>query len=252
MDFSSLIIEFLEKHGSVAVSGFGSFRLKKTNAVVDKDGKSILPPGKEITFRTDNENSNTDFAKFVSERKNIPLIDAEIEIKKQVNFWNAHLHKNKELAVENIGAFFLEDSKINFIGNRTENISPDFYGLEEIKFSEIKSISASSYRFSSSAYWVLLLIGGILTITYFGIVQPEKIFGKKSFGKGELLKPLPKVEKDTIKKDSAVAEKNIAVSDSMQKDTLKTAAIIKTPVKKWSSKKYSNSQWKKKKKRRNH
>ncbi len=213
MNFSFLILEFLKKQSSISVSSFGTFYLKNTNAVVDKDEKSILPPGKEIIFHTDYDSRNTDFIRFISELKNIPQIDAEIELKKQVNFWNAHLHKNKELVIENIGTFFLDDSKIHFTGNRVKNISLDFYGLEEIHISEIKNFKTEpvNYRFSKSVYWVLPLLIGVLGLTYFGITQPEEIFGKKSFKKNTPEKPLPKIEKLPVKKDSLVLNNSDSV-----------------------------------------
>ena len=83
MNFSFLILEFLKQQGNVPVPGFGTFYLKNTNALVDEDGKSILPPGKEVAFKISDSSSDSAFAKFIAQRKNIPLIDAEIEMKKQ-------------------------------------------------------------------------------------------------------------------------------------------------------------------------
>ena len=45
MNFTALILEFLKQNGSATFPGFGTFFLKKSNAVLDQDGKSILPPG---------------------------------------------------------------------------------------------------------------------------------------------------------------------------------------------------------------
>lgn len=257
MNFSSLILEFLNKHGSVGIPGFGTFYLKNINAAMDKESGSILPPGKEVAFRTDfEEKENNDFAEFIAEQKNIPLIDAEIEIKKQVNFWNSTLEKEEKVSVRNIGDFFLDDSKIHFTGSRTENLSPDFYGLEEIHLSEIKNskIAANSdkpYRFSKTVYWIIPLLTGIAAITYLGITQPETIFGKKSFPDGFEKKTVQKIKKDSVKTDSAAAVHPIL--DSIKADSIKSAAkALTTPAKKWSSKNHTNSQWKKAKKRQNH
>ena len=138
MNFSSVILDSLQKNGPTSVSGFGTFYLKNTNAVVDQDTKNILPPGKEIAFNADFKGNAIRLANFISKEKNIPLIDAEIEVRKLVNFWNGTLDKEKKLIVENLGTFSLDDSKIHFSGSRTENLSPDFYGLEQINISEIK------------------------------------------------------------------------------------------------------------------
>lgn len=229
MNFSSLLIEFLNKSDSATLPGFGTFYLKNTNAVMNNEEQSILPPSKEILFSSDYDSKNKKFIDFVSAQKNIPEIDAEIEIKKQINFWNANLHKNQELVVENIGTFSLTDGKIHFTGTRTENLSPDFYGLEEINISEIKNSKNSkkegrNYQFSKTVYWLVPLVLGILGLTYFGISQPEKIFGKKSFGNGFDKKTVPTIKKDTVQIDST-AVVNPAL-DSAKTDSTHSAAII--------------------------
>ena len=74
------------------------------------------------------------------------------------------------------------------------------------------------------------------------------IFGQKSFQNETPKKEVPPLKKDTIKTDSLNAAQ--LVMDSIKNDSLQKAiAPIKTPVKKWSSKNYSKSQWKKPKKR---
>lgn len=253
MNFSLLLLEFLKKQGSVSVPGFGDFYLKNANAVVDEVEKSILPPGKEVAFRTDATREGSEFIQFLAQQKNGSEIDAENEIKKQVNFWNSTLEKEGKLAVDHLGTFFLDDSKLHFRGLRTENLSPDFYGLEEITIAEIKNTKLTaashknSYRLSKSVYWLIPLLLGIATLTYFGITQPESIFGKKSFEDALAEKPVPEIKKDTLKVDSATIKN--PVLDSLREDSIKNAAI--PPVKKWSSKKYSKSKWKKPRKPQN-
>ena len=262
MNFSFLILEFLKQQGNVPVPGFGTFYLKNTNALVDEDGKSILPPGKEVAFKISDSSSDSAFAKFIAQRKNIPLIDAEIEMKKQTNFWYSVLEKDGKFVLESIGTFLLSDSQIQFTGNRTENLSPDFYGLEEIHLSQIKnSIVLSkpqdhqtSYRFSKTLYWLVPLLLGVSGLAYFGITQPELIFGKKSFGNGLESVPTSKIVKASIKKDSVKQDSSTLmnpVMDTAKTDSLKSKAIVPVPVTKWSSKKYSKSKWKKPKKRQN-
>lgn len=222
MNIVSQIQEFLKKTGNVSISGFGTFYLKSSNAVLDKEGKSILPPGKEIAFRNDVENTSDDFVKFVAAQNNLPLIDAQIEIKKHVNFWNAALYKEKTLTIENLGRFSLDESKIHFTGIRTENLSADFYGLEEITFSEIKTNrrgKSGSYKTSNSLWWLVPLLVGIAGITYFGITQPEKLFGKRTFGKI----PSPKVAEKVPVKDSV--QTIISPEDSIKTDTIQHVII---------------------------
>lgn len=254
MNFSLFLLEFIKKQGSVSLPGFGTFYLHTINAVLDKEGKNILPPGAEVAFKTDISGNGNDFARYLSAEKRTPLINAEIDIKKQINYWNATLHKDKKVEVEHLGTFFLEDSKMIFSGNRTENLSADFYGLEQINISEIKNSprkSGTSYQLKKSFFWITPLLIGILGLTYFGITQPEMIFGKKSFKEETPKKEMLPIKKDSVKTDSLKAVQ--MAMDSIKNDSLQQSiAPIKAPVKKWSSKKYSKTQWKKARKPQNH
>ena len=53
MNFPLLLLELLKKQGSVSLPGFGTFYLHTVNAVLDKEGKNILPPGAEVAFKTE-------------------------------------------------------------------------------------------------------------------------------------------------------------------------------------------------------
>lgn len=253
MNFSLHLLEYLKKQGNVSIPGFGTFYLHTINAVLDKEGKNILPPGTEIAFKTDISENTNDFAQYLSKQKNIPLIDAEIEIKKQLNYWNATLLKDQKVEVDHLGTFFLEDSKMFFSGNRAENLSADFYGLEEINISEIKNSAKKNgnpYQLKKSFFWITPLLIGILGLTYFGVTQPEMIFGKKSFKEETPKKEATPIKIDTVKRDSLKTVQMAA--DSIKNDSLQKAiAPIKTPAKKWSSKTYSNSKWKKPKQHQN-
>ncbi len=258
MNFSQLLFGFLKKQGRASVPGFGVFSLKTAHAILDKEEKNILPPGLEMSFSTDAGDSDQSFAEYFSSQKGISVSAAEAEIKQQVTFWNLTLEKEGSLSVPDFGTFFLDDSKIHFKEDRNENLSPDFYGLEEINISEIKkarlpktSTKENSYSFPKSVYWVLPLVLGVLALTYFGITQPEKIFGKKSFPNGLEELPEKKAATVSLKKDSAKVDSTAI--DSAKADSLKSAvAVPKTPAKKWSSKNYSKNKWtKKSKKHRN-
>lgn len=254
MNFSSILLEFLKNHGSASIPGFGTFYLNTITASLDQEGKNILPPGTAIAFKPSQSGNSDEFLKFISSRKGVPMIDAELELKKQVNYWNATLFKEKKVRVENIGLFYLEDSKMHFSAERTENLSPDFYGLEEINISEIKnhkSESQRSFQFSKYFYWIVPLVLIISALTYLGVSQPEMIFGKKSFTPETPAKVLPAVQKDTVKIDSL--QSAAALVDSLKADSIKnmTAPVAAAP-KKWTSKKnYSKSKWKKPRKQQN-
>ena len=242
----------MKRNRTATIIGFGTFYLNYINAELDKDGKSILPPGAEVAFKPEILDHEEDFSQFIAEKNEIELIDAQIELKKQINYWNATLYKDEKLHLENIGDFFLNDHKISFIGFRTENISPDFYGLEEIQFAEIKNTPGKSkpYQFSKSVFWVSTVVLIIAGISYLGITQPEVIFGKKSFKKDQPKTNIAAVKKDSLKTDSL---KTVPiVNDSLKSDSIENAIVpIPAPVKKWSSKNNSKNKWKKPKKRQN-
>lgn len=255
MNFPVLILEFLNKHGHVNIPGFGVFYLKDTNASLDNENAHILPPGKEVAFRTETSEKDENLADFIIQKNNLSRIEAEIEIRKLTNFWNSTLEKDGKIAIENIGTFFLDDSKLRFTGERTVNLSPDFYGLEEINLSQIKNAQptesvdsgAKPYRFSKTIFWLIPVLLGIGVITYLVLSQPEIIFGQKSFRNG-FGKPIAKkIVNPSAKTDSAVVKQ--LATDSLKTDS--TATTI-APAKKWSSKKKSTSKWKKSRKPQNH
>lgn len=250
MNFTLLLLEFLKKQDSVSIPGFGTFYLHTINAVLDREGKNILPPGTEIAFKIEILENKNNFAEFLSQQKNIPIIDAEIEIKKHVNHWNLILHKDKKIELDHLGTLSIKDNQILFWGHKTDHLSPDFYGLEEINISKIKnsiSKTPSFYRMSTSVFAITALVIGIVGITYLGITQPEMIFGKKSFKEETPKKGILPLKKDLLKKDSLSIIQ--PVTDSITNDSLqKTTAPVITPAKKWSSKNNSKPQWKNQKK----
>lgn len=241
MNFSLHLLEFLKKQGKASVSNFGTFFLKNTSATLDEGGKNILPPGKEIAFSNQTLENEKDFIQHLSDQEKITLLEAEIEIRKQVTFWNTKLEKDGSVKIENFGTFFLNDSILQFKGDKAETISADFYGLEEINLLEIKKSSNNrssekNYRFSKAIYWLIPLLVALGVLSYFAVTQPEKIFGAASF----LKSPKAKAKTDSIK--SPVKKDSIAVlnplSDSLKIDSAKKVnPTPTTPNKKWSSKK---------------
>lgn len=238
MNFFSLFLEFLKANGQVSFRGFGTFLLKSTGASLDQEVKSISPPGKEIIFDVNAEDHSDAFLQFFSQQRKVSLAEAQVEIDKQVTFWNTTLEKEKEITLENVGSFYLSESTLHFTGKKVQNSSPDFYGLEEINITEIKKNHKSSprkeekeaYKFSSSIWWIILLFAGISALAYFGITQPETLFGKKSFQNLREEKPVPPKTNTAALEKSLLALKDSAslsakVSDSIRIDSLHSAVL---------------------------
>jgi nucleoid DNA-binding protein len=250
MNFSQLLLEFLKKNGSVSLAGFGTFFLQTITAALDEEGKHLLPPGTEIAFDPSKNEDAEKFVRFLAAEKNTSESAAEEEVSRQVVYWNSALEKNETLKIENIGTFYLADSKLLFSGNRLENLSPAFFGLEEINISKIKKGfrgGKKPYALVRTAAWLLPLILLISGLTYMGIEKPEMIFGKKSDLTTPPKKDVLTVKKNTPKVDSLAP---ILVQDSTLADSAKTIVPPVKPVKKWTSKN-KNTKWKKSKKRHN-
>jgi nucleoid DNA-binding protein len=233
MNFHALLLEFLKINGRVTFRGFGTFHLKNTGAMVEEDGKSISPPGKEIVFDPHTQENEDQFSKFVSEGKKIYLEDAQTEIDEQISLWNTTLEKEKEVTLENVGSFYISEETLRFTGRRIENLSPDSYGLEEINLTQIKNTGTSSgsetdknsYRFSSSIWWIILLLAGISALTYFGITQPENLFGMRSFQNILEEKAAPQKTNTFAIEKSLAAIQDSARSNTAKIDSLKTGSI---------------------------
>lgn len=190
MDLTFYLLEHLKKHGRTEISGFGVFSLANTGAAIS-NGQSILPPAKEITFAPDREIRNRDFIRDLAREQHISEFDAELELKKFTNRYNSKIDAGENFEIEKIGAFQFEEGNLIFKGMRISGPEPDFYGLEEIRLSEIHSASpetrpaeatesGSDYRFRKSILLIFLVAVPVAGIIFLGIRYPEMIFGKKS------------------------------------------------------------------------
>lgn len=140
--------------------------------------------------------------------------------------------------------FFFPEEKI---------LSNSFYGLEEISLPKVTRIQpveslrneakkTSDYKANRSWIWILLALGGVGAIAYFGITQKEEIFGKKSFDDAQPKKVHVPTKEELLQKQQQEALKlktDSIKADSIKKDSIKKAAPH------WSSK---DKKWRKRKK----
>lgn len=215
MEIEKNILEYLKNYGSVAVPGFGIFRLKNAKAQLNVKNNSFLPPAKEISFAEDYQNSNEAFIQYFATKENLGFNEAKNRTATAVNYWKNTLLHTAEVNIEGIGKIFQTENRLAFKGNRIEDVSHDFYGLEEVSFGKIsgkttaklpQNSDSNSYKLNKSFWWLLLLGIPVAGLIYFGITKPEIIFGKKS--KLAETKELPKTKIsqkkpiDTLKNDS--------------------------------------------------
>ena len=240
MNISAYILEYLKENGVAEIPGFGVFFFKNSKAVINPEDQSILPPANEIAFSSDYKMVSAEFPKYLSSQKTISLEAASEELKIQTDYWKKKLQSEQMLEISSLGNIFIEDHQIHFRGNRVEVDSPDFYGLETIKFSEIKNknkdistdkSAKKEYKISKSPIFWLVLLLAIAGLAWGAYTNQEALFGKKSFDinelmnrkedKSEVTKP---IENPSLKIDSL----NIN-ADSIKKDSLQKNQVIQHP-----------------------
>ncbi|MBO6186375.1 MAG: hypothetical protein J6O88_17085 [Chryseobacterium sp.] len=237
MNISAYILDYLKQFGTVTVPKFGVFSLENSKAVINSDNGSILPPSSKIAFHSDYQVLSDDLVEFISSKKSISKEAAENELQIQTDFWKKKLQAEHTLEIQNLGTIFLEDGELHFKGNRLESDHPDFYGLEEIRFSDINEGDSfespknteKDYKFNKSILWIFLFIIPVLGILYFGYTQQELLFGKKSFDDVSVQTKTKRIEKKMpVKIDSAQIKRADSIkafkADSLKKDSIKQAA----------------------------
>lgn len=256
MNISALILEYLKLRHKATVTGFGDFQLENAAAVLNPEDKTMLPPAQKITYKPDYEAYGPDFEYFVAEQKSLTAADAAAEIKTQVTFWKNKFNEGENFNIEGLGVFKISADSVHFDGNRIAADHSEFYGLEEINLAELgkrrgntqSPVEKKPYSIGKSAVWLLLLAVPIGALAYFGITQPEMLFGRKSFTPSTLQKMKDTVKAVPAKRDTV----NLMKLDSVQADSNKTIAAVPVAPKKWKSKKNSTKKWRKPKKQVNH
>lgn len=236
MNISAYILEYLKSHGSAIVPQFGTFSLEKSKAVLNSENGSILPPASRIVFSVNHLAQSSALSDFLAEKKSVSKEAAENEILAQTDFWKKKLQAEKHLDIPEIGRFYEEESEIRFEGNRLPSDHPDFYGLEEIRFSEINSAEKKTaakdqpeaYRVNQSILWIFLIIIPVLGMLYLAYTQRDFLLGKKSFETVSVQTKTRRIEdKKIIPVDSAALKRQDSLqkfrADSLQQDSIKKA-----------------------------
>ncbi|MBO9693288.1 hypothetical protein [Chryseobacterium sp.] len=226
MNISAYILEYLKQFGTATVPGFGVFSLKNSKAIINSENGSILPPASQIEFTIDYEVQAEDLTAFIAEQKQMSLEASRSDLKIQTDFWKKKLQAEQILEIQNLGTVFIEEGHTHFKGKRIESGRPDFYGLEEIRFSDINNgekVNATvnrekDFKFKKTILWIFLLIIPVLGILYLAFTQQELLFGKKSFNKVSVQTSTHRIVKDTVK--VMVHTPETAVADSLKKDSL--------------------------------
>lgn len=253
MNIPQAILEYLKQNSTAVVEGFGTFSLANSRAVVNSESGVILPPAKQIVFSDDYTVADEGFIGFLTENQSDLALNARQALTVQTEFWKKKIQAGEPFETSPLGAFKMVGEQLQFEGGRISSESPDFYGLEEIKLSDIEKrtdvlpTSDSDYRMNKSILYTFLLALPMLGILSAVIWKREVLFGKKSFDNLSVKTSTHRIEKDSLKLVRAKADSIKA--DSVHQDSLKNKTI--PMAKKWSGNKYKTTKWKQKK-RRNH
>lgn len=237
MNISAYILEYLKQFGTVTVPDFGIFSLEKSKAIINSENGSILPPASKIVYTPDYKIKSDDLAAFIASHKHMTLEASGTDLQIQTDFWKKKLQADQMLEIQGLGTIFIEDGETHFKGNRLQSDHPDFYGLEEIKFSDISNKesqttadkSETNYRFNKSILWIFLIIIPVAGILYVAFTQQELLFGKKSFdpAKVSVQTTTHRIPKDTMKAQKVIPP---VPADSLKKDSLKKDSVAKQNI----------------------
>ncbi len=244
MNISEYILEYLKQHRKIEVLGLGTFFLENSKAIINPENGSILPPSGKIAFSPDFTANSEVLPQYISEKKKISLEQAKNDLAIQTDFWKKKLQADHHLELPFLGEIRSVDDQLQFFGKRLEVEFPDYYGLEEIKFSEIQNATSENqkskdkkedYSFNKSLLWVFLILIPVLGIAYFGITNSELLFGKKSFNDYSAQTKTKRIEEVPVPKIDSLQQKQDSLkTDSLKVDSLKSKSILNSkPKSKW-------------------
>ncbi|MEC5173096.1 hypothetical protein [Chryseobacterium nepalense] len=246
MNISAYILEYLKQFGTVTVPDFGVFSLENSKAIINSENGSILPPASKIVYTPDYKVKSEELAAFIAGHKQMTVEASKTDLQIQTDFWKKKLQADQMLEIQGLGTIYIEEGETHFKGNRLQSDHPDFYGLEEIKISDIHNNetpktgsknSGKDYRFSKSILWIFLIIIPVAGILYVAYTQQELLFGEKSFGNTNpsIQTRTHRIEKDTVKPQQAAPA--VVPSDSLKKDT----AVVKQNIQPATQKAVNNT-----------
>ncbi|MBS1573171.1 MAG: hypothetical protein JST62_12310 [Bacteroidetes bacterium] len=229
MNFTADIFTFLKLFGKVSIPGFGVFKTIDAGAFFDENTKSLLPPSQLIVFNKNLSESDNGLVQFLAKNNNISPENIENELKETVAHWNISLQNAHELDLESLGKFSIVNNDFIFVGNRLLRENSAFFGLEEIKLSDVQkpssyktpknSVTKQKSTLQEIVLWIFLTIIPIVGLLYFGITNQELIFGKKSFEKISIKNSTHRIAPTTTVENSL----KTITKDTLQKDSLKAS-----------------------------
>lgn len=188
-NFTHYILDELKANHKVAIKGFGTFFLKDSTAKVIRNNENILPPAKEIFFHADVHTSDEGFTLSILDKESLAFDEVYQFIQQQVSHWNTLLEHNEDFTIDSIGHFSFDDHKqLSFSGERLDDLSPDYFGLEIISLSPLQKQSAHSSsteqasddKLNKAILWTFLVLIPLCGLIGAGLLFATKFSGDKS------------------------------------------------------------------------
>ncbi len=165
MNLEKHISTLLYRYDCVIVPNFGGFLTQKISAQFDNVTHEFLPPSKELRFNSSLNNDGL-LVNYISQVENSTYEEVLNSIQLTVNNWKTQLIEGRELNLDRIGTFCLnEEGNLVFSLLDGVNYSKDSFGLTSVRANYIireknddKVVIPFSFRkFSTAAAGIALL-----------------------------------------------------------------------------------------------
>ncbi|MGZ3766669.1 MAG: HU domain-containing protein [Mucilaginibacter sp.] len=136
MDLAVYISELLGLQGEVNVPGLGRFAQVRVNGYFNEQENKFYPPSHEVNFEPKSDDAD-DFAKYISDKKNISLASSKYFIDKYV-IGVRQQADTQNVEVAGLGHLFADGAVLGFkANNSTRADDPAFYGFAPVKIDKI-------------------------------------------------------------------------------------------------------------------
>jgi len=127
------ISSLLYDHDCVIITNFGAFVCNHTSAKLDDVTGILSPPGKSILFNSQLKENDGLLINHISQKENISLDNAQIELAKFVEDCKKNLSQFKSLRFDKIGLLTLNDeNKIIFNQDSNINYNKNSFGFQNL------------------------------------------------------------------------------------------------------------------------
>ena len=127
------ISSLLYDHDCVIITNFGAFVCNHTSAKLDDVTGILSPPGKSILFNSQLKENDGLLINHISQKENISLDNAQIELAKFVEDCKKNLSQFKSLRFDKIGLLTLNDeNKIIFSQDSNINYNKNSFGFQDL------------------------------------------------------------------------------------------------------------------------